>query len=161
MSALPFVPWWHHPNHRYVGKHRGTYQFALGFRKIELTPSVAKPLPYGLRDIKLTPYVGLSGFGLNESGFKPVGFVMPGSQVFEFSNEEAYLDDSSIVLRGKRDWNISMTVESVDPQVLSILFGEDQCSQQSRCKVRLLNAVGRAKRFWRKVIRHSSQRVVK
>jgi len=27
MTALPFVPWWHHPSHNYEGRHRGIYRY--------------------------------------------------------------------------------------------------------------------------------------
>lgn len=30
--GLPLRPWWHHPGHRYEGKHRGTYPYAARYK---------------------------------------------------------------------------------------------------------------------------------
>lgn len=46
------TPWWHHPNHNYEGRHRGDYQFRLTHSGL---PVIA--LPYGLRSVRITPYL--------------------------------------------------------------------------------------------------------
>ncbi|AYN58061.1 hypothetical protein HWB90_gp078 [Mycobacterium phage Fowlmouth] len=145
---LPFHPWWHHPNHNYVGKHRGTYPYAHS----------KAPLPYGLRSIKITPYVGLTDFDLDESGFKPIGFTLPDSQW-----DEETLEVGGKPIATKRTHRTTMNVEitDVNQELIAQLLGVEICSQQSQSKGQHSSVAGRVKRFFEKVTRHLLRRVGK
>jgi hypothetical protein len=53
---LPFRPWWWHPNHRYEGKHRGTYQY-----RPDQNGNIPTAIQYGIRSIILKPYIDVQG----------------------------------------------------------------------------------------------------
>lgn len=83
--ALPFHPWWHHPSGHYVGRHRGDYQHW------EQSPpgTPGKPLPYGVRDIKITPYIDVGDLNYAMSIW---GIRLPTHQTISFSGKEEYAE---------------------------------------------------------------------
>jgi len=75
-DKLPFRPWWYHPNHNYVGKHRGTYDYDKTYYKFQRVPEGTVPsyftaLPYGVRNIKITPYIDANDVSIGLDTWSP------------------------------------------------------------------------------------------